>query len=83
VGVTARAPARAERHTVDVAGGRLALVLHRPDTSGAVPCVIACHGLGASKESDKYLLMGAELPGAGMALARFDFRGCGESSGRE
>jgi pimeloyl-ACP methyl ester carboxylesterase len=73
-----------ERHAVDVPGGRLSLVLHLPDiTRGAVPCVIACHGLGASKDSDKYLLLGAEVPAAGFALARFDFRGCGESSGVE
>jgi dipeptidyl aminopeptidase/acylaminoacyl peptidase len=48
-----------------------------------VPVVVACHGLSASKESEKYLLLGDALPAAGLALARFDFRGCGESSGRE
>ncbi len=53
-------------------------VLHLPDTSPA-PCVVACHGLGASKDSDKYLLLGRELPRSGLALARFDFRGSGES----
>jgi alpha-beta hydrolase superfamily lysophospholipase len=72
-----------ERHAVDVAGGRLCLVVHLPDTRDRVPCVVACHGLGASKDSDKYLLLAEELPGAGFALARFDFRGCGESSGVE
>jgi pimeloyl-ACP methyl ester carboxylesterase len=72
-----------ERHAVDVAGGRLCLVLHLPDAGGRVPCVVACHGLGASKDSDKYLMLGAELPAAGFALARFDFRGCGESTGVE
>src|SRR4029450_9970965 len=34
-----------------------------------------------SKDSDKYLLLGATLPTAGLALARFDFRGAGESGG--
>jgi len=43
--------------------------------------VIACHGMGASKDSDKYLLLGRDLPAAGLALARFDFRGSGESAG--
>jgi pimeloyl-ACP methyl ester carboxylesterase len=71
-----------ERHTVAFPGGKLALVLHVPATSPA-PCIIACHGLSASKDSDKYLLLGAEMPAAGLALARFDFRGCGESSGFE
>jgi pimeloyl-ACP methyl ester carboxylesterase len=74
---------KAERHTVDVPGGHLRLVLHLPDVDAPVPCVVACHGLSASKDSDKYLLLGDVLPAAGHALARFDFRGCGESSGRE
>jgi fermentation-respiration switch protein FrsA (DUF1100 family) len=73
----------AERHSVALPAGKLSLVLHVPDTAGRVPCVIACHGLSASKESEKYLLLGDALPPAGLALARFDFRGCGESSGRE
>ena len=72
-----------ERHAVDVPGGRLSLVLHLPADPIPAPCVVACHGLSASKDSDKYLLLGAELPAAGLALARFDFRGCGESTGRE
>ena len=75
--------AGSERHAVDVPGGRVALVLHLPDDSAPAPCIVACHGLGASKESDKYLMLGTELPAAGLALARFDFRGCGESTGRE
>jgi alpha-beta hydrolase superfamily lysophospholipase len=61
----------------------VALVLHLPDGEAPAPCVLACHGLSASKESDKYLLLGDELPRAGLALARFDFRGCGESTGIE
>jgi alpha-beta hydrolase superfamily lysophospholipase len=77
VGVTA------ERHTVALPAAKLALVLHLPEGAGRVPCVVACHGLHASKDSDKYLLLGEALPAAGLALARFDFRGCGESSGRE
>ncbi len=72
-----------ERHTVALPGGELALVLHLPDSAGPTPCVLACHGLSASKDSDKYLLLGEEFARAGLALARFDFRGCGESSGKE
>ena len=62
-------------------------VLHLPHsgTSAVAPrspaVVIACHGLGASKDSDKYLLLGTALPASGLALARFDFRGAGESGG--
>jgi len=72
-----------ERHRVALPGGQLALVLHLPDTTAPTPCVVACHGLSASKDSDKYLLLGEEFARAGLALARFDFRGCGESSGKE
>lgn len=72
-----------ERYTVPVIGGRLALVVHFPEGRGRVPCVVACHGLQASKDSDKYLLLGKEVPPEGLALARFDFRGCGESTGKE
>lgn len=72
-----------ERHTIALADGKLALAVHLPAGVERVACVVACHGLSASKDSDKYLLLGAELPAAGLALARFDFRGCGESSGVE
>ena len=77
------------RFTAAIGAARVAGVLHLPDDFrpgpefGRVPspCVIACHGMGASKDSDKYLLLGRELPAAGLALARFDFRGSGESAG--
>lgn len=72
-----------EKHRVALPDGALALVLHTPESQAPAPCIVACHGLGASKDSDKYLLLGEALPKAGLALARFDFRGCGESSGRE
>lgn len=72
-----------ESHSVSLPTAQLALVLHLPAGPGTFPCVVACHGLGASKDSDKYLLLGEEFSRAGLALARFDFRGCGESTGRE
>lgn len=71
----------AERFTLAVGGAELVGVLHRPRLSGRHPCVVACHGMGASKDSDKYLLLARELPAVGLALARFDFRGSGESGG--
>src|SRR5260370_40256658 len=70
-----------ERHSVPLPDAKLALVLHLPDTDGRAPCVVACHGLSASKDSDKYLLLGTELPRAALPPARFDFRGCGQPSG--
>ncbi len=69
-----------ERFSMVVDGITVVGVLHLPP-SGPAPCVVACHGMGASKESDKYLLLGREFPEAGLALARFDFRGSGESGG--
>jgi dipeptidyl aminopeptidase/acylaminoacyl peptidase len=69
-----------ERFSLVVDGTLLVGVLHLPP-AGPAPCVVACHGMGASKEGDKYLLLGREFPEAGLALARFDFRGSGESGG--
>ena len=74
---------KVERLAVGVPGGRVALVLHVPDRSSPVPFVVACHGMSSSKESEKLVMLGEALPAAGVALARFDFRGCGESTGRE
>jgi alpha-beta hydrolase superfamily lysophospholipase len=64
-----------------VDGIRLAAVLHEPPGVARWPAVVASHGLLSSKESDKYLRLAAALPAQGMALCRFDFRGCGESGG--
>jgi len=72
-----------EKFRVAVPHGALAAVLHAPDTDHPVPLVVACHGLSASKDSEKYRRLAEALPAAGLALARFDFRGCGESSGVE
>ncbi|OGK76364.1 MAG: hypothetical protein A2X51_13995 [Candidatus Rokubacteria bacterium GWC2_70_24] len=71
----------AERFSVGVGGAEVVGVLHRPRLHEPSPCVVACHGMGASKDSDKYLLLARELPAAGLALVRFDFRGSGESGG--
>ena len=72
----------ARAYRLPIPGGALALVLHLPDRPAA-PCVVACHGLDASTDGDTFRVLGDELAGAGLALARFDFRGCGESSGVE
>jgi pimeloyl-ACP methyl ester carboxylesterase len=45
-------------------------------------CVITCHGLLASKDGPKYILLATELQKIGISSFRFDFRGCGESEGR-
>jgi uncharacterized protein len=70
-----------ECHRVELPVGSVALVLHVPAGRQCIPCVVACHGLGASKDGDKYLLLAETFTRAGIALARFDFRGSGESDG--
>ena len=70
----------AERFSVTVGSDEVVGVLHLPSHRPG-PCVVACHGMGASKDSDKYLLLARHFPQAGLGLARFDFRGSGESGG--
>ncbi|MBI3080794.1 MAG: alpha/beta hydrolase, partial [candidate division NC10 bacterium] len=60
--------------------GALAAVLHLPAHPPA-PLVIACHGLLSSKDNPKYVELAGALAAAGLACARFDFAGCGESAG--
>ncbi len=62
--------------------GRLAGVLHLPKDRKVEACVITCHGLLSSKNSEKYLRVAQRFCGEVMAVFRFDFRGCGESYGR-
>ena len=47
-----------------------------------MPCVIASHGLAASKDSDKYLQLVDRLCEVALACCRYDFRGSGESDGK-
>jgi dipeptidyl aminopeptidase/acylaminoacyl peptidase len=71
-----------QRLWIPVEGVKVAAVLHVPDGAGPFPCLVASHGLGSSKESDKYLQVADACTSAGIAACRFDFRGCGESGGR-
>jgi len=71
----------AERIDIPVRGGVLAAVLHLPEGRGPWPCVVASHGMQSSKQSEKYQMAGAAFSAGGIALCRFDFRGCGESGG--
>ena len=62
-------------------GQRVSGVLHLPEAKN-LPCVVASHGLLSSKDSDKFVALGERMVREGMALLRFDFRGCGESEGK-
>lgn len=57
-------------------------VITAPDGKGRYPCVILSHGLVSSKESSKYIALSEALRGVGIASCRFDYHGCGESTGR-
>ncbi len=54
-------------------------VLHLCETRA--PAVITCHGLFSSKQSDKFLHIAEAFSREGFAVVRFDFGGCGESTG--
>ena len=58
----------------------LAGVIHSPHEKAST-CVITCHGLYSSKDSEKYVNIARRFCGEGFAVLRFDFRGCGESGG--
>jgi len=55
----------------------LAGVFHSP-REGTSTCVITCHGLYSSKDSEKYAGIARRFCGEDFAVLRFDFRGCGE-----
>jgi len=52
-----------------------------PKGTKKYPCVILSHGLVSSKDSDKYIALSERFAEAGIATCRFDYHGCGESSG--
>ncbi|MCP4715171.1 MAG: alpha/beta hydrolase, partial [Deltaproteobacteria bacterium] len=55
-------------------------VLHLPPCEKP-PVVVTCHGLFSSKNSDKFTGIAERFSREGLAVIRFDFRGCGESAG--
>ena len=55
--------------------------VHVPIGSGD-KCIVMCHGLLASRMSPKAILLSRALEAAGYHSLRFDFRGCGDSSGQ-
>jgi len=55
-------------------------VLHLPNRKNP-PYVIACHGLFSTMHSNKFTTIADTFTKAGIATIRFDFSGCGKSSG--
>lgn len=66
--------------TADSCGHALAAVLHLP---GAAPraWVVASHGLFSSKDTPKMRAVADHLCAHGLAVIRYDHRGCGDSQG--
>ena len=69
-----------EKFFLSVENRKICGVLHLP-SQDAPPCVITCHGLFSSKDSDKFIAVADCFTKEGLAVIRFDFGGCGESSG--
>jgi uncharacterized protein len=59
----------------------LAGALHLPDGRQLSPWVVLCHGLFSSMASEKFAHLAALLCRSGIAALRFDFSGCGASTG--
>jgi pimeloyl-ACP methyl ester carboxylesterase len=71
-----------DRITVPVGTEKLYGIFESSDTPAHRDvCIISCHGLLASKDSPKYIMLANELNSSGFSSIRFDFRGCGESEG--
>jgi fermentation-respiration switch protein FrsA (DUF1100 family) len=66
--------------TFSVRGMKMSGILHLPDRK-CPPSVVVAHGLLSTKDSEKYVELGARLAREGLALLRFDFSGCGRSEG--
>ena len=68
-----------EKFQLQLDDRRIDGVLHLCDTKA--PAVITCHGLFSSKQSEKFLNITDIFSQEGFAVVRFDFGGCGESTG--
>src|SRR6187200_2421224 len=64
-------------------GQKIFGILHLPEGLEYPPCVIICHGLGGNKVGHYrvYVDLAERLVQSGIAVFRFDFRGCGDSEG--
>jgi alpha-beta hydrolase superfamily lysophospholipase len=59
----------------------LAGALHLPADRQCAPLVVLCHGLFSSMTSEKFTGLSEMLSRSGIATLRFDFSGCGTSTG--
>ena len=66
---------------LNVSDRMLAGALHLPDRRQSAPWVVLCHGLFSSMASEKFTGLAELLCRSGIAALRFDFSGCGASTG--
>lgn len=59
----------------------IAGAVHLPDGSQKAPWTVLCHGLFSSMASEKFTELAGRLCCSGIAALRFDFSGCGASTG--
>ena len=70
-----------ELFQITVAKRILAGALHLPANRQSTPWVVLCHGLFSSMASEKFTALAELLSRSGIAALRFDFSGCGASTG--
>jgi len=70
-----------ELFQLTVAKRVLAGALHLPAGRQSAPWVVLCHGLFSSMASEKFTVLSEMLSRSGIAALRFDFSGCGASTG--
>lgn len=70
-----------EPFSLTLPGRTIRGVLHLPEAEKP-GFVITCHGLFSSMESEKFIALAEAFTRSGLAAVRFDFSGCGKSSGK-
>jgi len=69
-----------ERFEITIGDERL-IGIHQMGLKHDDVCIVASHGLAASKDSPKYIELARRCKELGIPLVRFDYRGLGESDG--
>ncbi|MCX8044455.1 MAG: lysophospholipase [Desulfobacterota bacterium] len=69
-----------EKYFVKLCDRTICAVIHKTALHPRA-CVVTCHGLFSSKDSNKFITIAEQFSAADIMVIRFDFSGCGESSG--
>lgn len=68
--------------SITVEGQRIAATIHERGLGKPECAVITCHGMLATRESTKAVMVASLCASSGALSLRFDFRGCGDSDGK-